>query len=75
MKRRIVALWIILGVAFVMWLAISAPASEYGDGQCQVCGETATFVVADAVEDKTMRFCETHGKEYREREGVPERPE
>ena len=73
MKRRIVTVSIILGVAFVIWL--TNPAPEYADGQCRVCGEPATFVVADAVEDKTFQFCETHGKDYREREGVPEWPE
>ena len=46
----------------------------YESGRCQVCGERARFVVADAVEDKTLQFCEEHGAEYREREGVPEWP-
>lgn len=73
MKRKIVTVSIILGVALVIWL--TSPTPEYGDGQCQICGEPATFVVADAVEGETLRFCEKHGKEYREREGVPEWPE
>ena len=71
MKRRIVTVLIVLGVAFVIWLISPAPVSEYGDDQCQVCGQAAVFVVADAIEGETLRFCDKHGEEYRERENVP----
>jgi len=73
MKRRIVNVSIILGVEFVLWL--TSPAPECGDGQCQVCGEPGTFGVVDPASDTTLEFCKEHGKEYREREGVPEWPE
>ncbi len=72
MKRRIVTVSIILGVAFVIWL--TNPAPEFSEALCQICGEPATFVAVDPATDTTLEFCEKHGKEYRERERGPERP-
>jgi hypothetical protein len=72
MKRRIVTVLVILGVAFVIWL--TSPAPEFGEAQCQVCGKPASFVAGDPATDTTLEFCEKHGQEYREREGGPERP-
>ena len=75
MKRKIVSVSVVLFVALFIWA--TSLSTEYGEGLCGVCGEPATFAVvvpATDTKNSTPEFCETHGAEYREREGVPEWP-